>query len=160
MTPRCWIWQKWSLRLREGRDAGSRTQTIWEPETRGPARCLVMSRTQEPLGTGDQRQPSVLETRAGMQPRTGLAWGTFRKMSLPAPVLNPLLLSLSRPLSRSQPYRPVARSSQPVKEPCSRGPGREPWSNTTLPLGHEEGLNISLNFSCLVCSHVGSDRRL
>ena len=160
MTPRCWIWQKWSLRLREGRDAGSRTQTIWEPETRGPARCLVMSRTQEPLGTGDQRQPSVLETRAGMQPRTGLAWGTFRKRSLPAPVLNPLLLESSRPLSRSQPCRPAARSSRPVKEPCSRGPGREPWSNMTLPLGHEEGLNISLNFSCLVCSRVGSDRRL
>lgn len=103
MTPRCWIWQKWSLRLREGRDVGSRTQTIWEPETKGPARCLVMSRTQEPLGTGDHIQPSVLETRAGMQPRMGFAWGTFRKRSLPAPVLHPLWLEFSHPLSRSRP---------------------------------------------------------
>ena len=79
MTPGCWIWQKWSLRLREGRDVGSRTQTIWEPETRGPARCLVMSRTQEPLGTRDLGSLLSWKPERGCSQERGLLGGLLGK---------------------------------------------------------------------------------
>ena len=136
------------MQAQEPRQSGSQKpvaqQDAWShPEPRSHlalgTKCTLLSWTPD-LGCSQER---------------GLPWGTFR--NLPAPALPLLSLELSPPLGSSQPCRAASR---PSREPCCHGPGKEPWSNVTLPLGHKGDLNISLNFSCLVCSRVGSGRKL
>lgn len=106
---------KMGLRLREGRDVGSRTQTIWEPETRGPARCLVMSRTQEPLGTGGPKAAFCLGNQSWDAAKNGLAWGDFRKGAF---LHQSWTLSCYSSLSAEQ--KPALQTSSQILPACAK----------------------------------------
>lgn len=137
----CWIWQKWSLRLRhEARKAGLGVQPICKPETRALARGLSMSRTKKPLGTGNPIEPV-----SWMRPRQGLALGVG--VGKRNPVVPPALV-LSCPSTslceadvplQTNIQAPSANQGMPL-----HGPGYVPSLNLTLPLGCRE------DFECLL----------
>lgn len=103
MTLHCWIWQKWSLKLREGaRNAESRDLANLGTKNQrrnSKRRCQGHilspgSSIREPVGAENQMEHSVLETRHGIHLRMRFAWGILRKgthfCSLVCPVLHPL----------------------------------------------------------------------